>query len=321
MICVPRAVVFGELCEDILMHAPASVEVMGKKIWAKDIIHTAGGSTFYTGAALQKLGMEASICSVVGDDAAGSRILEMLESMGLNCSMIHTLFGAHTTESIVVCDGAQKNFIGCSPMLPLRLPKWEELQGADLFYIAGYTLYPELWTEEMAALCRKAKEHGIWIAMDSQSLPVEGQNLAEMSRLEQILPMVDLFFAARKDAVRLFGIDDADGCYQVMERLGFNGVLLLKRGDAGCSVVRKEEHLLVPACPVEAYDTVGSGDVFGASFCWAWLRGLGAERSAQFAAAYTALSIGEYSEQKWFPSAAETEDMLLNIKLKGDGKR
>lgn len=43
-----KALVLGELCEDILLHNPAGVEVMGQKTWAKDIVLSAGGSTYYT---------------------------------------------------------------------------------------------------------------------------------------------------------------------------------------------------------------------------------------------------------------------------------
>ena len=314
-----KVVVLGELCEDILMHSPASVEVMGQKIWAKDIVITAGGSAFYTGAALQKLGADISVCSVVGDDAAGQRILAMLEEMDMDRSMIYTLPGQSTTQSMMVCDGAQKNFIGCSPMVPMQLPRWEELQDADLFYIAGYALYPELWSDEMMALCEKAKHSGICIAMDSQLLPMEGLGLAEMSRLNQILPMVDLFFAARKDAMGLFGKDDPAGCYAALEDLGFSGLMLLKQGPEGCYMVNRDISLLVPSFQVRAFDTVGSGDIFGGSFCWAWIQNWDPLRSARFAAAYTALSICEYSGKKRFPSAAEAENVLLNKNLKGVG--
>ena len=42
-----NVVVLGELCEDILMHNPNSVEVFEQKIWAKDVTVTAGGSAVY----------------------------------------------------------------------------------------------------------------------------------------------------------------------------------------------------------------------------------------------------------------------------------
>lgn len=306
-----KAFVLGELCEDILMHSPASTEVMGQKIWAKDIILTAGGSTYYTGAALRALGAEVEVCSVVGEDESGQRVIRMLRSIQMGCSQVQSLAGKKTTKSIIVCDGGEKTFIGCSPMLPLQLPQWEQLKDAALFYIAGYTLYPELWTESMLSLCRMANDHHICVAMDSQMLPIPGKNLAEVSGLRHILPAVNVFFTARKEAMRLFGTDDENCCRAIMREMGFTGQLILKSGSKGCQVMDSTTSTFVPAVPVKAYDTVGSGDVFGASYCWGWCQGWDMVKSAQFAAAYTALSIGEYDEKKRFPSAAEAEDLLL----------
>lgn len=306
-----KAFVLGELCEDILMHSPASVEVMGQKIWAKDILLTAGGSTYYTGAALRALGADVEVCSAVGDDASGQRVIRTLRSMEVGCTHIRTLPGEKTTRSIIVCNGCEKDFIGCSPMLPLPLPQWDQLKNADLFYIAGYTLYPELWTEEMRSLCRMANDHHICVAMDSQMLPISGNNLAEVSGLRHILPTVNIFFTARKEALRLFGTDDETCCHEIMREMGFTGQLILKSGSKGCRVMDHVSAYFVPAVSVNAYDTVGSGDVFGASYCWGWCQGWDMVKSARFAAAYTALSIEEYDEKKRFPSAAEAEDLLL----------
>ena len=176
-----KALVLGELCEDILLHNPAGVEVMGQKTWAKDIVLSAGGSTYYTGAALLHLGADVKISSVLGTDEAGDRVYNQMMLDGLNICHTERLPGRKTTKSMMVCDGGDKQFIGCTPMLPLKIPEWLALKGSDLFYIAGYTLYPELWEEEMVNLCCKAKRHGVCIAMDSQLLPIVGDNLAQIS--------------------------------------------------------------------------------------------------------------------------------------------
>lgn len=151
-----KALVLGELCEDILLHNPAGVEVMGQKTWAKDIVLSAGGSTYYTGAALLHLGADVKISSVLGTDEAGDRVYNQMMLDGLNICHTERLPGRKTTKSMMVCDGGDKQFIGCTPMLPLKIPEWLALKGSDLFYIAGYTLYPELWEEEMVNLCCKS---------------------------------------------------------------------------------------------------------------------------------------------------------------------
>lgn len=218
-----KALVLGELCEDILLHNPAGVEVMGQKTWAKDIVLSAGGSTYYTGAALLHLGADVKISSVLGTDEAGDRVYNQMMLDGLNICHTERLPGRKTTKSMMVCDGGDKQFIGCTPMLPLKIPEWLALKGSDLFYIAGYTLYPELWEEEMVNLCCKAKRHGVCIAMDSQLLPIVGDNLAQISKLDQILPYVDIFFTAKKEADRLYGTRDLKECYATYGGHGLPG--------------------------------------------------------------------------------------------------
>ena len=69
-----NVVVLGELCEDILMHNPNSVEVFEQKIWAKDVTVTAGGSAVYVSQALSRMGVDVRLCAVVGDDESGKRM-------------------------------------------------------------------------------------------------------------------------------------------------------------------------------------------------------------------------------------------------------
>ena len=58
-----NVVVLGELCEDILMHNPNSVEVFEQKIWAKDVTVTAGGSAVYVSQALSRMGVDVRLCA------------------------------------------------------------------------------------------------------------------------------------------------------------------------------------------------------------------------------------------------------------------
>ena len=224
-----KALVLGELCEDILLHNPAGVEVMGQKTWAKDIVLSAGGSTYYTGAALLHLGADVKISSVLGTDEAGDRVYNQMMLDGLNICHTERLPGRKTTKSMMVCDGGDKQFIGCTPMLPLKIPEWLALKGSDLFYIAGYTLYPELWEEEMVNLCCKAKRHGVCIAMDSQLLPIVGDNLAQISNTflvcndEKVSQKHNSALRCDADAVLVGPLHGTDVCHTIPVRYGPDG--------------------------------------------------------------------------------------------------
>lgn len=308
-----KVVVLGELCEDILMHAPNSVEVFGQKVWAKDITITAGGSAVYVSQALSSMGVQAKLCTVVGDDDSGKRLVRSLEKFPVDCSMVRMLPGASTTRSIVICNGAEKDFRGCSPMLPLYLPDFCELEGIQMLYVAGYILYPELWTQETRDLLRIVKAHDIQIALDVQMLPVHGFDQLKISHFEKILPYIDLFFAAKKEAMGLLGTEDPSICIRQLCRMGFQGTAVFKRGRDGCVVTDGETLFQTPSYMVEAYDTVGSGDIFGASYCYGVLNGWDKKQCADYASVYTALSIREYRNVKNYPTKEEVEAVLSNI--------
>lgn len=308
-----KVVVLGELCEDILMHAPNSVEVFGQKVWAKDITITAGGSAVYVSQALSKMGVQVKLCTVVGDDDSGRRLVHSLKEFPVDCSMVRVLPGANTTRSIVICSGAEKDFKGCSPMLPLYLPEFRELEGIQMLYVAGYILYPELWTEETRNLLRKVKAHGIKVALDVQMFPVNGFDQLKFSRFEKILPYIDIFFAAKKEAMGLLGTEDPSICIKQLCRMGFLGTAIFKRGRDGCVVTDGETFFQRPSYTVEAYDTVGSGDIFGASYCYGVLNGWDKKQCADYASVYTALSIGEYQAVKNYPTKEAVKAVLSNI--------
>ena len=308
-----KIVVLGELCEDILLHCPHSVEVLGQKIWAKDITVTAGGSAAYVSQALSRMGAQVRLCSVLGDDASGERLLRTLREFSVDCSLVRVLPDTDTTKSIVLCDGAEKDFQGCSPMLPLELPSLDELEGAQLLYIAGYTIYPELWTPQTRDFLQEVKSRGVKIALDVQLLPIAGIDLVSFSRLDGVLPYIDLFFAARKEAVGLFGTDDVPECMRRLREMKFGGTAVFKRGRHGSIVANGEEFFCRKSCPVEVYDAVGSGDIFGASYCYGVLSGWDNRRCADYASAYTALSIGEYHNVKNYPAKEAVEALLSTI--------
>ncbi len=305
-----KVVVMGELCEDTLMHNPESVAVLGIKTWAEDITVTAGGSASYAAQALSHLGNEVSICSVLGDDRAGERTRWQLEGCDIDCSMIYTLKGRKTTGSMLVCRGGEKTFLGCSPMLPFQLPLPVQLKGANLLYVAGYMLYPELWTDAAYTFFETVVKEGVRMVVDVQMLPLENIDPIAMSRFDRLLRLTDTVLIARKEARQITGGDDPEVLRRLLLPMGVK-TIIFKQGAQGCIVMNEQESVKVEGyvCP-DIYDSIGSGDVFGGSYCHYLMKGESAVQSARFATIFAALSLGRYYEMKNFPRPEVVEDIL-----------
>lgn len=70
-------IVIGEVCEDIIMHDPGAVEVMGAKIWARDIVSTIGGSASFAATAFAHLGEKVQLHSSIGNDFQGKMLYDL----------------------------------------------------------------------------------------------------------------------------------------------------------------------------------------------------------------------------------------------------
>jgi len=303
-----RVLVVGEVCEDIILHNPKSVPILGENIWSEDITVTIGGSASYVATALAHLGLHVELWSTVGDDVAGRHLVQQISGYGVDCNFVKKIKRMNTTRCIIVGDSSGKKPIGCSPMLPMILPPENRLDYTDIVYLAGYLLYPELWIEKTFFFLRKARRMGIPIVLDGQFLPTSF-NPIKMARLSEVLPLTNTFFAAQKEARQLTGSALPDVAGKELLDMGVEYVVL-KQGAEGCVVMSKEVTLKIPGYQVNAYDSVGAGDLFGAAYSYGLVNRWSIRTCAKFATVFSALSLEKYKGFKKYPSIEEVSKII-----------
>ncbi|NLL96874.1 MAG: carbohydrate kinase family protein [Clostridiaceae bacterium] len=294
-------IVIGEVCEDIIMHDPGAVEVMGAKIWARDIVSTIGGSASIAATAFAHLGEKVKLYSSIGDDSQGKMLYEMIEKFGTDLRFLRVLKGKRTTRSMIISQGAEKNFLGCSPMLPIEIPDISSLDNTKLIHIAGFMLYPELWTDEAFLYYEEAKRRGIPIAVDGQRPHNDEINPFELAPLERMIGLSDVYFAAQKEVKQFTDSTDVNEIGKMLINMGAKNVVL-KQGAEGCVVFGQNGEIhKIDSYKVDVYDSIGSGDLFGASFAYGMINSFTIKDCARFASVFTALSLLEYEEYKKYP--------------------
>jgi len=305
--------VIGEICLDVIMHQPRSVEVHGHNIWAGDIITTIGGSAALTSAALAHLGEPVKIFGTIGDDDAGDKIMRILQSACVDCSGITVLPGEKTTVSMIVCNKDQKDFLGCSPMLPLVIPDVDSLNQTKLVYVAGFLLYKEFWGEESIRYFKKARQMGIPIVTDGQCTGIDAFDLDPNAHApyDEMLLLSDVFLAAKKELRHLLLENDEPGQACKMLKTGLK-TLVIKRGAKGAVAFDADSSYEAEGYPVDVYDSVGSGDIFGAAYAYGILNGWPAKDCVEFATIFAACSLLEYKDRKQYPSLESVLKALKN---------
>lgn len=305
--------VIGEICYDVIMHYPNSVEVYGHNIWAENIVFTYGGSAAITSAALASLGENVKIVGTVGNDDEGQQIISMLEKEGVDCSLVTVQESTATTKSLLQCDGDRKVFLGCSPMLKINIPITDVLDGTSLIYVAGFVLYPELGTDEAFHFFGEARKRGIPIIVDGQcfSIPEVDGNLHAITRLPDMISLSNVFLAAEKEWILFKKEQETDD--NIAGKLLRSGTeqVIVKHGKQGAALYTEDGMVSAPGCKVNAYDTIGSGDIFGAAYTYGYLHQWDKERCIRFATVFAALSLERYEKTKNFPTIATVEHRMI----------
>jgi len=295
--------VIGEICLDIIMHNPNSVAVLGEKLWAENITITPGGSAVFVAAALTHLGECVRIQGSLGDDDNGEKVLRILRMSNINCDGITILNNVNTTLSMIICSGASKNFLGCSPMLPLNMPDIKSLDETKLIYVAGYMLYQELWSDKSFEYFKCAHELGIPIVVDGQCTGSElfDCNPNNFVSLDKILSLSSVFFAAQKELNYLKRSPDGSTEAAQLLKTGLE-TAVLKYGHRGAMAFTNDCVYRSNGFQVNVYDAVGSGDIFGAAYTYGLICGWSTKQCLEFANIFAALSILKYKDRKQFPS-------------------
>jgi sugar/nucleoside kinase (ribokinase family) len=84
---------------------------------------------------------------------------------------------------------------------------------------------------------------------------------------------------------------------------------VLKRGNQGAIAFDKDGACHSGGYAVDAYDAIGSGDIFGAAYTYCLMNCLSTRQCVEFANVFAALSLVRYKERKQFPS----EETVLKI--------
>lgn len=248
-----------------------------------------GGGAANPANNIAALGAVATMASVVGDDAEGTRLRELLAAAGVDAGCVITDPGRPTTvktrivsesmlrfsQQLARVDRIERSPIGSAVAAALLGRVGERLAGADAVLCSDYL--SGLLTPELAAALRGlCAEHGVLLTVDAQG---------ELGKYRG----AGLLRCNNDEAAAFLGrpIEGEDGYRaalgELLERLEPQ-LMVVTRGRDGLSLQGREQpYLFVPAHRVEAADTTGAGDTFIAVMTLALVSGLDASLAARLA--------------------------------------
>jgi sugar/nucleoside kinase (ribokinase family) len=263
----------GVLVADHLCTPIDHLPEAGELVAADELVLNIGGCASNAAVVLAKLGVRATICGKVGDDAFGRFVADTLVGFGVDVAALAVDPDLPTSQTLIVnVKGQDRRFIhsfGANQGLraedldPVLTPP------PRVLYLGGYLVLPGLDAEALAGRFARARRAGTVTVLD-----VATPGPADYLRhLRPVLPETDVFLPNTDEATLILGESDPVRQADAFRALGARRVVVTC-GERGAVAVSDALRVRLGTYPVTFVDGTGGGDAFDSGYIAGLLGGL-----------------------------------------------
>jgi sugar/nucleoside kinase (ribokinase family) len=276
----------GEINLDLILYGLAEEMPLDRELLANDFRITLGSSSAILAHNMAALGMKVGFITKIGTDPLGAIALQRLQEAGVDVTRVVTAAGQQTGVTILLHHGPTRHILtypGLMAEMAVSDLDLSYLASGRHFHISSLFLQKALQAD-LPALCRKLKDKGLTISLDTNDDPEDRWG----DPLDELLGLVDIVLPNEDEAKRMAHMDDVESAVQYLaERVP---VVAVKCGGRGSIVQAGKERWSIPPVSVQPTDTIGAGDSFNAGFLKGYLEHLPLATCAAMGNATAALS-------------------------------
>lgn len=231
-----------------------------------------GGDAFNQALLLKRLGYNSMLCAGIGNDQHGEIILRKLQKFNISTDTMVCNSNWTTSHSLIHLDeNGERSFTvtgGAHRLLEKQHFPFELLPVCKAISLGSMFTLHQLEEDGLKEIFQCAKEnHCITFSDTSIDRYQKG-----LKKVKEFLPNIDYFMPSLEEAIQLTNRKEPDEIAQVLLKNGANTVVL-KLGDKGAVLYRKDVKIEGPAYPSMVMNTTGAGDNFCAGFIASLLAG------------------------------------------------
>lgn len=224
----------------------------------------------------------------VGDDPLAALLRSALAAEGVGSDpLLATPAAATAINTVLVSSNSERSFYvfdgACRLFTPADLPD-SLLRQFDHLHLAAVGSLAGLAGDAGADVARRARALGLTVSLDITLNPPRDA----AADVLPLLPYVNLFLPNLAEARAVLRVNTLADVVQAGLAQGVD-LLGIKLGAAGCVLATPQEQRFVPGFAVDALDTVGAGDAWGAALVSGWRQGWTLQELGWFANAAGAL--------------------------------
>ena len=289
-----------------------------------------GGSPVNIAIGASRLGLKVIAFTAVGDDEVGKFVRSYLAREGVITDHVLTKAGKRTGMAVVGVQPPDRFpllFYRENPAdihLSIEDARALPLGEARALQISGTALSRGSTRDATLFLAERAQGTKTTTFIDLDLRPDQWSHpLAFGLNLRQVLPLCDVIIGTEEEfeaalspkpeAVMAGGkVADRAGLRRRLAQYCAerDATLVLKRGERGVSILRRDLTVDVPGYTVNIVNTVGAGDGFASGLIAGWAQGWAWKRAAQFANACGALVVTRHGAARALPYQPEVEQFI-----------
>ncbi len=265
-------VAIGELNVDLILNRIQGMPVVGKEIFAGDMLLTLGSSTAIFAANAASLGLKVAFAGMIGKDSFGQLVKTSLEERRVSTHYLVEAETYATGATLVLAyaeDRANITYQGCMDAMgfehidPAVFEITKHIHISSVFVQSGIR-------RDLLRILKQAKERGVTVSLDTQWDPMEKWEL----NYREILPYVTLFMPNEAELTALTG---AGSLNEAIEKIRpyLGEACIVKCGSRGSVLFKPDGTTMETASflNTDVIDTIGAGDSFNAGFIYSYVRG------------------------------------------------
>ena len=255
-----------------------------------------GGGPASNGAyLLAKWGIDTTICSVIGDDYYGAKIIEDFEKIGANTKYLEVKENHQTSSSFIIANMSNgSRTIITSKKDPIRKLNQRVPEKADLILVDGE--HPETADEVLDN------------NKDAISIIVAGRLNEATKRLgKKVKYLVCSKEFAEKFSGKTIDINNKDLLIEIYEKLKsyFKNTVIITLEAAGSFTEINGKYKIIPSIKVVAKDSTGAGDIFHGAITYFLGIGYDLETSIRYSSITSAISVTRIGSRYSIPDLEE----------------
>jgi sugar/nucleoside kinase (ribokinase family) len=280
----PEVVCAGIIVADHVCSPISHLPAAGELVTTDCLMLTIGGCAANAAVDLGKMGVRAAVAGRVGGDVFGRVVADMLRGEGVDVAAVKVSAMADTSQTLIVnVAGQDRRFIhsfGANADFQAADIPLDRVKECRVLYLGGYLVMPRVDQDELAALFQTARRMGVKTVLD---VVVPGPGVY-LSRLERLLPHVDVFLPNDHEGQLITGEADPFRQADLFRRLGAR-TAVITRGAEGSVLVSDRVRLRAGVFEVPLVDASGGGDAFDAGYIYGLLQGFDEEDCLRVASA------------------------------------